>query len=222
MPSGTPGCVLQSCCVRDIQWKNPVRCLWSRVGAVLDIVFYLLQAIFGPLGQPGISELFYRAGCVAVRDRAVRELRDGAGRSAREGASRILAAGAPRYHCQSADDYGSVEKGFFIAVETGRFGSWYRRVETIPGDGEIIEGIASVDESAITGESAPVIREAGGDRSGNRRNGGVLSDRIVVKITKHRWRFVPGTDDPAGYGSARSVNELPTKLRSPWRCPRLP
>ena len=55
--------------------------------------------------------------------------------------------------------------------------------EVIPSDGEIIEGIASVDESAITGESAPVIREAGGDRSSVTGNTRVLSDEIVVRIT---------------------------------------
>ena len=55
--------------------------------------------------------------------------------------------------------------------------------EMIPSDGEIIEGIASVDESAITGESAPVIREAGGDRSAVTGGTRVLSDEIVVRIT---------------------------------------
>jgi K+-transporting ATPase ATPase B chain len=55
--------------------------------------------------------------------------------------------------------------------------------ELIPGDGEIIEGIASVDESAITGESAPVIRESGGDRSAVTGGTRVLSDEIVVRIT---------------------------------------
>ena len=55
--------------------------------------------------------------------------------------------------------------------------------EMIPSDGEIVEGIASVDESAITGESAPVIREAGGDRSAVTGGTKVLSDRIVVRIT---------------------------------------
>ncbi len=55
--------------------------------------------------------------------------------------------------------------------------------DVIPSDGEIIEGIASVDESAITGESAPVIREAGGDRSSVTGGTRVLSDRIVVRIT---------------------------------------
>ena len=55
--------------------------------------------------------------------------------------------------------------------------------DVVPGDGYIVEGIASVDESAITGESAPVIREAGGDRSAVTGGTRVLSDRIVVKIT---------------------------------------
>ncbi|QBR91516.1 potassium-transporting ATPase subunit KdpB [Nocardioides euryhalodurans] len=55
--------------------------------------------------------------------------------------------------------------------------------EVIPGDGDVVEGIASVDESAITGESAPVIRESGGDRSSVTGGTKVLSDRIVVEIT---------------------------------------
>ena len=57
--------------------------------------------------------------------------------------------------------------------------------EFIPSDGEIIEGIASVDESAITGESAPVIREAGGDRSAVTGGTRVLSDQIKIKITRN-------------------------------------
>lgn len=55
--------------------------------------------------------------------------------------------------------------------------------ELIPGDGDIVAGIATVDESAITGESAPVIRESGGDRSAVTGGTRVLSDRIVVRIT---------------------------------------
>src|SRR5207248_6613283 len=58
--------------------------------------------------------------------------------------------------------------------------------QLIPGDGEIIEGIASVDESAITGESAPVIRESGGDRSSVTGGTRVLSDRIVVRVTMEK------------------------------------
>ncbi len=67
-----------------------------------------------------------------------------------------------------------LRKGDVVVIEAGEF---------IPGDGEIIEGIASVDESAITGESAPVIRESGGDRSAVTGGTRVLSDRIVVRIS---------------------------------------
>src|SRR5215468_2915402 len=66
--------------------------------------------------------------------------------------------------------------GDHVVVEAG---------ETIPGDGDVVEGIASVDESAITGESAPVIRESGGDRCAVTGGTKVLSDRIVVQITSN-------------------------------------
>ena len=68
----------------------------------------------------------------------------------------------------------ALRKGDTVVVEAG---------EVIPGDGDVIQGIASVDESAITGESAPVIRESGGDRSAVTGGTKVLSDRIVVRIT---------------------------------------
>src|SRR6185312_1558964 len=58
--------------------------------------------------------------------------------------------------------------------------------DIIPGDGEVIKGVATVDESAITGESAPVIRESGGDRSAVTGGTRVLSDRIVVRVTAER------------------------------------
>lgn len=68
-----------------------------------------------------------------------------------------------------------LQPGDVVVVQTG---------QVIPGDGDVVEGIASVDESAITGESAPVIRESGGDRSAVTGGTTVLSDRIVVRITQ--------------------------------------
>jgi K+-transporting ATPase ATPase B chain len=68
-----------------------------------------------------------------------------------------------------------LSQGDIVVVEAG---------QAIPGDGDVVEGIASVDESAITGESAPVIRESGGDRSAVTGGTTVLSDRIVVQITQ--------------------------------------
>jgi len=70
-----------------------------------------------------------------------------------------------------------LEKGDLVVCETG---------DLIPADGEVIEGIASVDEAAITGESAPVIRESGGDRSAVTGGTRVISDRIVIKITSEK------------------------------------
>ncbi|SEQ13579.1 potassium-transporting ATPase subunit KdpB [Microlunatus flavus] len=68
-----------------------------------------------------------------------------------------------------------LRRGDVVVVEAGQL---------VPGDGDVVEGIASVDESAITGESAPVIRESGGDRSAVTGGTRVLSDRIVVRITQ--------------------------------------
>lgn len=67
-----------------------------------------------------------------------------------------------------------LKRGDIVKVSAG---------EAIPGDGDVVEGIASVDESAITGESAPVIRESGGDRSAVTEGTKVLSDQILVRIT---------------------------------------
>jgi K+-transporting ATPase ATPase B chain len=69
-----------------------------------------------------------------------------------------------------------LRKGDRVVCEAG---------DLIPGDGEVVEGVASVDESAITGESAPVIRESGGDRSAVTGGTKVLSDRIVIEITSN-------------------------------------
>jgi potassium-transporting ATPase ATP-binding subunit len=70
----------------------------------------------------------------------------------------------------------SLRAGDMVLCETG---------DLIPGDGEVIEGIATVDESVITGESAPVIRESGGDRSAVTGGTKVLSDRIIIRITSN-------------------------------------
>ena len=90
-------------------------------------------------------------------------------RARKETSARRLVAGREERVAAS-----ELRKGDVVVVEAGQW---------IPGDGEIIEGIASVDESAITGESAPVIRESGGDRSAVTGGTRVLSDRIVVRIS---------------------------------------
>jgi potassium-transporting ATPase ATP-binding subunit len=86
-------------------------------------------------------------------------------------ASRILPDGKIEKIASS-----KLRSGDMVSVSAGEF---------IPGDGEIVEGVASVDESAITGESAPVIREAGGDRSAVTGGTRVLSDKLKIKITSN-------------------------------------
>ncbi|MBS1708564.1 MAG: potassium-transporting ATPase subunit KdpB [Armatimonadetes bacterium] len=86
-------------------------------------------------------------------------------------AQRLLGSDKSKTETVSAS---TLRKDELVLVEGGQF---------IPGDGEIVEGVATVDESAITGESAPVIREAGGDRSAVTGGTRVLSDWIVVRIT---------------------------------------
>jgi K+-transporting ATPase ATPase B chain len=87
-------------------------------------------------------------------------------------AKRLLMPGNPElYEGVSADQ---LDAGDLVVCEAG---------DIIPGDGDVIEGIASVNEAAVTGESAPVIRESGGDRSAVTGGTTVISDRIVVRIT---------------------------------------
>ena len=163
----------------DIQWKNPVMFV-VEVGAFLTL-FYLLQAIFGhSASQVSVSYFIaldawlFATVLFANFATALAEARGKAQaeslRRARHDtvANRVTTTGVEKVSSSV------LKQGDRVVVQEG---------ETIPGDGEIIEGIASVDESAITGESAPVIREAGGDRSGVTGGTVVLSDRIVVKIT---------------------------------------
>jgi K+-transporting ATPase ATPase B chain len=97
-------------------------------------------------------------------------------RTKQETVARRLAGWAPGQASPREEEVPGTQLtiGDVVVVEPGQF---------IPGDGDVVEGVASVDESAITGESAPVIRESGGDRSAVTGGTRVLSDRIVVKIT---------------------------------------
>ena len=169
------------------------------IGAVLTLLF-IIQAAGQHLGQPGSDYLLHRAGLLAVPDGAVCQFRDRAGRGARQGAGRVAAQDAQRdARLPAARQAISIEEvlstdlrpGDRVVVAAGQM---------IPSDGEIIEGIASVDEAAITGESAPVIREAGGDRSGVTGGTRVLSDRIVVKITALPGQSLSRSHDRAGRG----------------------
>jgi K+-transporting ATPase ATPase B chain len=165
----------------DIQWSNPVMFV-VEIGAVLTLLFIIQAAVSTSASQVPITYfvaldfwlfltvLFanFATALAEARGKAQAEsLRKTRGETP---AYRLNAAGGSLEEVLSTD----LRPGDRVVVAAGQL---------IPSDGEIVQGIASVDESAITGESAPVIREAGGDRSGVTGGTRVISDRIVVKIT---------------------------------------
>jgi len=163
----------------DVQWANPVM-FCVEIGAVLTLLF-TVAALLGDGGAAPVSYLLaldaWLWATVLFANFAT-ALAEARGQAQAESLRRTRKE-TPAYRLKQN---GSVEVtsstalrvGDLVVVEAG---------QVIPGDGEIVEGIASVDESAITGESAPVIRESGGDRSGVTGGTLVLSDRIVVRVT---------------------------------------
>jgi potassium-transporting ATPase ATP-binding subunit len=158
--------------------KNPVMFV-VEVGSLLTTLLWLRDRILHPAGAaPGwftftVSIWLWFTVLFANFAEAVAEGRgkaqaDTLRRMRREIKARKIVSGR-----EVTVDASSLRKGDVVVIEAGQM---------IPGDGEIVEGIASVDESAITGESAPVIREAGGDRSAVTGGTKVLSDRIVVRV----------------------------------------
>src|SRR5436190_18838238 len=163
----------------DLQWKNPVMFV-VEVGTVLTLVF-TVATLLGYQSQARVTYLLaldvwlFLTVLFANFASALAEARG----KAQAEALRKTRRETPAFRLL---DKGQVEETVSTALQAGD------RVvieegQVIPGDGEIVEGVASVDESAITGESAPVIREAGGDRSGVTGGTRVLSDRIVIEIT---------------------------------------
>jgi len=159
--------------------KNPVMFV-VEIGSVLTTLIFLRDLVAGgdaaaPLWfTASVSLWLWFTVLFANFAEAVAEGRGQAQaaslrRMRRETVARRLSGGREEQVAAS-----QLRRGDTVVVEAG---------ELIPGDGEVIEGIASVDESAITGESAPVIRESGGDRSAVTGGTKVLSDRIVVRIT---------------------------------------
>jgi K+-transporting ATPase ATPase B chain len=164
----------------DIQRKNPVMFV-VEVGAFLTLC-YLIQACFGK-SESQVSIGYFVALDIwlfltvlfANFATAVAEARGKAQAESLKRARHATTAHRLISNNRIEEVSSSVLKlGDQVVVKAGQF---------IPGDGEIVKGIASIDESAITGESAPVIREAGGDRSGVTGGTLVVSDQIVIKIT---------------------------------------
>jgi K+-transporting ATPase ATPase B chain len=158
-------------------WRNPVMFIveigaaWSTVLAIVEpswfawliVVWLWLTVIFANLAE-AVAEGRGKAQAESLR------------RTKTDTMARRLTGWAPGVPGREEEVAAPLlQQGDVVVIEAG---------QPIPGDGDVVEGIASVDESAITGESAPVIRESGGDRSAVTGGTTVLSDRIVVKITQ--------------------------------------
>jgi K+-transporting ATPase ATPase B chain len=163
-----------------VQISNPVMFV-VEVGAVLSTLVWLVQA-FGasPPGGGGDPAWFTLTVAIwlwltVVFANFAEAIAEGRGKAQADTLRAMRKETVARLRDGGTRPAGELRKGDVVVVEGG---------EVIPGDGTVIEGIASVDESAITGESAPVIRESGGDRSAVTGGTRVLSDRIVVEITQ--------------------------------------
>jgi K+-transporting ATPase ATPase B chain len=163
-----------------VQVRNPVMFV-VEVGAVITTVAWLIQVFGGkPLGGGHEPSWFTFSIAIwlwltVVFANAAEALAEGRGKAQAATLRAMRTDTVAKLRDGGTKPSSELVRGDVVVVEAG---------ELIPGDGTVIEGIASVDESAITGESAPVIREAGGDRSAVTGSTKVLSDRIVVEITQ--------------------------------------
>jgi K+-transporting ATPase ATPase B chain len=164
----------------DIMWKNPVMFV-VEIGTLLSLIFIIKAFVIGHDSQAHLSyfvsleiwlflTIFFANFATALAEARGKAQADSLRRIRRDTIAYRLTFTGKTEEVSSVD----LKRGDKVVVTTGQI---------IPGDGEIIEGIAYIDESAITGESAPVVREANGDRSGVTGGTRVLSDRIVVQIT---------------------------------------
>ena len=155
------------------QLKNPVMFV-TLIGALLTFEqLFTSKEPFGYVIQIALWLLFTVV--FANFAEAVAEGRGKAqARALRASRKQLVAQRRTKHGAYEAVDASQLRKDDVVRVKAG---------ELIPGDGDVIEGAASVDESAITGESAPVIREAGGDRSAVTGGTAVLSDWLVIRIT---------------------------------------
>ena len=163
-----------------VQFRNPVMFV-VEIGAAITTLGWLIQAFGGePLG--GGDEPAWFTFMVAlwlwltvVFANLAEALAEGRGKAQADALRAMRTETTARLRDGGEKPASELTRGDVVVVEAGEF---------IPGDGTVIDGIASVDESAVTGESAPVIRESGGDRSAVTGGTKVLSDRIVVEITQ--------------------------------------
>ena len=163
-----------------VQVRNPVMFV-VEIGSVITTVTWLIQVFGGkPLGgghEPAwyTFTIAFWLWLTVVFANMAEAFAEGRGRAQADTLRNMRKETVARMRDGSSKAASELTRGDIVVVPAG---------ELIPGDGTVIEGIATVDESAITGESAPVIRESGGDRSAVTGGTRVTSDEIVVEITQ--------------------------------------
>ncbi|MBC7421221.1 MAG: potassium-transporting ATPase subunit KdpB [Bdellovibrio sp.] len=157
-----------------VQIKNPVMFI-TEIGAVLTTLFIIFNSRTESLGfEIQIAIWLWFTVLFANFAEAVAEGRGKAQAASLKKARTSTQARLFKNGIETLTNATVLKKGDIVICEAN---------DIVPGDGEVTEGIASVDESAITGESAPVIRESGGDRSAVTGGTRVISDRILIRIT---------------------------------------
>jgi K+-transporting ATPase, B subunit len=159
----------------QVQWKNPVMFItWC--GALVVSLIVLQKAISGIAVSFELQIALWLWFTVLFANFS-EALAEGRGKAQAESMKKTRSHTMARKIMNGREEAVislALRKGDVVVCETN---------DVIPGDGEVIEGIATVDESAITGESAPVVREAGGDRSAVTGGTRVISDRVLIRIT---------------------------------------
>ncbi len=162
-----------------VQVRNPVMFV-VEIGAAITTVTWFIQ-LFGGQALGGTDPAWYTVTIAiwlwltVVFANLAEAFAEGRGRAQADTLRTMRQETVARLRDGTTKPASELVRGDVVTVEAG---------ELIPGDGTVIEGIASVDESAITGESAPVIRESGGDRSAVTGGTRVTSDRLVIEITQ--------------------------------------
>ncbi len=160
------------------QARNPVMFI-VELGSVITTVIFLLELARGHGGLWFVATIAVWLWLTVLFANFAEAIAEGRGKAQASAlrATRTTTAAHRRLESGALEDVPApeLERGDLVVVSAG---------ETIPADGEIIEGVGSVDESAITGESAPVIREAGGDRSAVTGGTRLLSDHLVIQVTQ--------------------------------------
>ena len=158
-----------------LQWKNPVMFI-VEIGSVITTAIFVVNLVRGHTADLWfVGVIAFWLWLTVLFANFAEAIAEGRGKAQASALRATRTTTLARLRDGGEVPAPELQRGAVVVVEAG---------EVIPADGEVIEGVGSVDESAITGESAPVIRESGGDRSAVTGGTRLLSDRLVIEVTQ--------------------------------------